>query len=133
MTQKTFPVNDQTLSEVLAFVEAELEALNCSMKVSMQIQVCVEELFINIVHYAYPGSEGTATLAVDAKNGSVIIWITDSGIPFDPLKKADPDTALSAEEREIGGLGIFMVKKTMDEVHYERKDNQNIFMMKKEL
>lgn len=133
MIEKTFPATDEALADALAFVEEELEKNDCPMKTVMQITVCVEEMFVNVAHYAYDGKQGEVTLTLDTENGLFSIQLTDEGMPFDPLAKEDPDITLSAEERNIGGLGIFMVKKSMNEVSYERKDNKNIFIMKKEI
>lgn len=133
MVERTFPARDESLNEAIAFIEAELEKIDCPLKSVMQITVCVEEMFVNVAHYAYAGEEGKVKLTIDEENGIVTISLTDSGVPFDPLKKEDPDITLSAEERGIGGLGIFMVKKSMNEVAYERKDGKNIFTMKKEI
>jgi anti-sigma regulatory factor (Ser/Thr protein kinase) len=101
----------------------------------MQIDIAIDELFSNIAHYAYNPETGDATVRVEVVEDpmAVVITFIDKGIPYDPLKKADPNTALSAEEREIGGLGIFMVKKTMDDITYEYKDGQNILKIKKKL
>lgn len=133
MIEKNFPAKDDALADAMAFVEDELDKLGCSMKEVMQITVCVEEMFVNVAHYAYEGNDGEITLSIDDKNGNVAITFTDEGKPFDPLEKEDPDITLSAEDRQIGGLGIFMVKKSMNEVHYERKDGKNIFIMKKNI
>ena len=101
----------------------------------MQIELAVEEIFVNIAHYAYRPQIGQATVRVEVKEEplSVIITFIDRGVPYDPLKRSDPDVTLSAEEREIGGLGIFMTKKVMDEVAYEYKDGQNVLTLKKRL
>lgn len=131
MAERTFPASDDALDDALAFVEEQLDELACPMKLVMQITVCVEEMFVNVAHYAYEGGEGSVCLSVDGVESGVAITFIDSGMPFDPLAKADPDITLSAEERSIGGLGIFMVKKSMDEVSYERKDGSNIFRMAK--
>ncbi|MBP9989112.1 MAG: ATP-binding protein [Ruminococcus sp.] len=128
---KTFPASVDSLNDALAFVEEELESLSCSLKSIMQISVCVEEMFVNVAHYAYNGESGEVTLSIDDKNSVVEISLIDNGQEFNPLAKDDPDITLSAEDRQIGGLGIFMVKKSMDEVLYERKDEKNIFTMKK--
>ena len=133
MTEKTFPACGDALPDAIAFVEETLDRLDCPMKTVMQITVCVEEMFVNVAHYAYSGADGEVTLSVDEESGSVSITLIDAGKPFDPLAKDDPDITLSAEERNIGGLGIFLVKKSMDEVFYERKDDKNIFTMKKVL
>ncbi|MBR1384048.1 MAG: ATP-binding protein, partial [Ruminococcus sp.] len=108
------------LPQVISFVDEQLEAAVCPMKIQMQIDIAVEEIFVNIAHYAYAPEVGTATVRVDISGEPLAVEITfiDSGIPYDPLAKADPDVTLSAEERQIGGLGIFMVKKSMDDVKY---------------
>ena len=125
----------ENIEVVTDFVNEELEALDCPMKAQMQIDVAIDELFSNIAHYAYNPEVGEATVRVEVVEDplSVIITFIDKGVPYDPLAKADPNVTLSAEEREIGGLGIFMVKKTMDEVTYEYKDGRNILAIRKSL
>ena len=130
MVEKVFPATDAALADALAFVEEELEKADCPMKLVMSITVCVEEMFVNVAHYS---GSGTVTLRTDCVEGLFSITLVDGGVPFDPLAKPDPDITLSAEERRIGGLGIFMVKKSMDDVTYERKDGKNIFTMKKRI
>lgn len=121
------------LDKVLSFTDTILESMGCSMKAQMQIDVAVEEIFVNIAHYAYPSGDGEAVIRIgaDEANRAVSITFIDQGIPYDPLKNEDPDITLSAEERPIGGLGIFMVKKSMDDVSYEYKDNRNQLTIKK--
>lgn len=123
------------LPQVLAFVDEQLEAADCPMKIQMQIDIAVEEIFVNIAHYAYSPNVGRAMVRVEILPDppSVDITFIDNGIPYDPLAKADPDITLSAEERQIGGLGIFMVKKSMDDVKYEYLDGHNILTLKKGL
>lgn len=123
------------LPQVLAFVDEQLEAADCPMKIQMQIDIAVEEIFVNIAHYAYNPEVGTATVRIEVMGEPPAVDITfiDNGIPYDPLAKADPDVTLSADERQIGGLGIFMVKKTMDDVKYEYLDGHNILTLKKGL
>ena len=135
MDQLTVEAKTENLEEVLGFVDRHLEAMDCSPKVSVQIDVAVEELFVNIAHYAYSPGTGDATIDVEILKdpAAIAITFTDRGKPFDPLAKEDPDITLSAEERQIGGLGIYMVKKSMDEVVYEYKDGQNILCIKKNL
>ena len=125
----------ENLQAVLAFVDGHLEEMGASMKAQMQIDVAVEELFVNIAHYAYAPDTGTAVIQVetDHDNDQVSITFTDTGKPYNPLEKPDPDVTLSAEERDIGGLGIFMVKKSMDDMRYEYKDGQNILTITKRL
>ncbi len=108
------------------FVEGNLEEAGCSMKNQMKIMVALEELFVNVAHYAYEDGDGKVSVSFDLDGDNMILTLKDSGKPFDPLAKADPDISLSAEEREIGGLGIYMVKKSMDDVQYEYTDGCNI-------
>ncbi len=122
----------ENLSEVLAFIDKELEAADCSMKTQMQIDIAVEEIFVNIANYAYSPEVGTAVITIDVTDDAFVIGFSDCGIPYDPLAKPDPDITLSAEERSIGGLGIYMVKKSMDDVIYEYRDGQNILTFKKD-
>ncbi len=133
MIRKCFPASEEALSDALAFVEETLEAVGCPMKAMMQVSVCVEEMFVNVARYAYDGEGGEVTLTVDGEGGVVSIELADDGVPFDPLAKEDPDITLSADDRAVGGLGIFMVKKSMNEVCYRRENGRNIFTMKKYL
>ena len=123
----------EKLTAVTSYIESELESASVDFKTLNQINIAVEEIFVNIASYAYPEGEGTAAVdvSVNEETNEITIVFTDSGIPYNPLAKDDPDTTLSAEERNIGGLGIFMTKKLMDEVAYEYKDGKNIFTMKK--
>lgn len=132
MVEKEFAANDAALKDILAFVEEELEKLDCPMKTVMQITVAVEEIFVNIAHYAYVQARETMKLAIMAgEDGGVTLRFTDHGMPFDPLQQKDPDITLSAEERNIGGLGIFMVKKTMDDVDYKFENGKNVLTLQK--
>ena len=135
MEELTLQATVENLDRVLAFVEENLESKQCSMKILMQVQVAVEEIYVNIAHYAYESEMGMATIRVEVGGEPLQVKITfiDNGTPYDPLKKADPDTTLSAEARQIGGLGIFMVKKSMDDVKYQYIDGQNILTISKKL
>ena len=127
----TLDATKENLTEALGFVDAFLESADCPMKTQMQLDIAVEELFVNIASYAYPEGKGTAVLRIGTPEPeSVEITFIDSGIPYNPLAKKDPDVSLSAEERQIGGLGIFMVKKSMDAMDYEYKDGQNVLWLK---
>ena len=105
------------------------------MKAQIQLDVAVEEIFVNIANYAYTPNVGSATIRteLEPKTGMVAITFVDTGIPYDPLKKEDPDVSLPVEERQIGGLGIYMVKKSMDDMLYKYKDGQNILTIKKRI
>ena len=119
------------LSRVMGFVEEALETSACSIKAMMQINLAVEEIFVNVASYAYAPDTGNVTVRVGVGPGAAEITFIDSGVPYDPLAKPDPDVTLSAQDRAIGGLGIFITKKFMDEVSYEYKDGRNILTLKK--
>ena len=133
MNTLTIEAKIANLSKVLAFVDGELEKTDCGIKACMQIDIAVEELFVNVAHYAYAPDTGDVRIDVEIFDdpGMVEITFTDSGIPYDPLSKADPDVTLSAEERRIGGLGIYMVKKSMDMMKYKRIDGCNVVTISK--
>ncbi len=125
----------ENIEKVTDFVNELLEQYDCPMKAQTQIDIAIDELFGNIAHYAYNPDVGSATVRVEVTDDPITVIITfiDHGIPYDPLKKADPDITLSADERDIGGLGIYIVKKSMDDITYEYKDGQNILSIKKKI
>lgn len=132
MTQRTFDAVRENLDQVLTFLDSQLESWGCPMRVQMQLDVAVEELFVNIASYAYGEKTGTAEITMNLLPGQIVeITFRDSGIPYNPLEKPDPDITKPAEEREIGGLGIYIVKKSMDEVLYRHEDGQNILTIRK--
>ncbi|MBR1507067.1 MAG: ATP-binding protein [Eubacterium sp.] len=135
MNEIVIDANTDKLDEVIEFVDSHLEEYDCSMKTQMQIDIAVEEVFVNIAHYAYNTDIGKATIRVEISGDPIVIKITflDNGKPYDPLAKEDPDVTLSAEDRQIGGLGIFMTKKSMDNIQYEYKNGQNILTIEKNL
>ena len=135
MIELTVAATVENIGTVTDFVNEQLEALDCPMKAQMQIDIAIDELFGNISHYAYHPEVGNATVRVEVTEEPLAVMVTfiDGGMPSDPLTTADPDITLSAEERRIGGLGIYMVKKAMDEITYEYKDGKNILSIKKKL
>jgi sigma-B regulation protein RsbU (phosphoserine phosphatase) len=135
MTVKTFPAKIEALSDVLGFVDQTLEEYGCPMKVQTAVCVAIEEIFVNVAHYAYGEGEGDMTLGIgfEEESRTVTFRMSDRGVPFDPLQKPDPDITLSAEEREIGGLGIFITKKTMNSVTYAYQNGENILTMTKKI
>lgn len=135
MKELTIAATVENIETVTDFVNEQLETLGCPMKAQIQIDVAIDELFGNIAHYAYNPDVGSATVQVEVQEEplAVIITFIDGGVPYDPLATADPDITLSAEERQIGGLGIYMVKKSMDEITYEYVDGKNILSIKKKL
>ena len=135
MKELTIAATVENIEVVTDFVNEQLEAFDCPMKAQIQIDIAIDELFGNIAHYAYNPEVGDATVRVEVVEDplAVVITFIDKGVPYDPLAKADPDITLSAEDREVGGLGIFMVKKSMDEITYEYKDGQNILKIRKNI
>lgn len=130
LEERVFPARLDELENVIAFMEQKLEEGDVSMKLTMVLAVALEEMFVNVAHYAYPDSEGDCKIEIGVNDEGIVIQLTDSGWAFDPLVKIDPDIKAAASDRPIGGLGIFMVKKSMDAVSYERtKDGKNIFTM----
>lgn len=121
------------LQKVIDFATEHLEERDCPMKVVMQTELVVEEIFVNIANYAYNPETGTATFCMEFEDNpnAVLMTFIDGGTPYNPLEKADPDTTLDIDEREVGGLGIFLVKKNVDELAYEYVDGKNILRMKK--
>ena len=126
---------NEILSEVQSFLGQCLAKVDCPAKAQMQLELAAEEIFVNIANYAYAPEKGRALVRVEVSDDPVTVTLTfiDQGKPYDPLKRKEPDVTLPAEEREIGGLGIFLTKKTMDDVFYEYRDGQNILTLKKKI
>lgn len=133
--EMSLPAEIGQLEAVTTFVDRCLEEIGCSTRAQMQLDVAVDELFSNIAYYAYPSGSGTVTVRVEAgeEPPCAVLTFIDSGIPYDPLSRTDPDTTLSAEDRQIGGLGIYMVKKSMDGVFYAYEDGKNVLTIRKRL
>lgn len=128
------PARVENLEAVQAFV-AERIGEDCSPKTQMQLDLAVEEIFVNIASYAYAPGEGEAALRVELSDEPRAVTLTfrDRGVPYDPLAREDPDVNSLAEDRQIGGLGVFLAKQLMDELRYEYKDGQNVLTMIKKL
>lgn len=126
MIERNFPAAIENLDDVNDFLDLEFERNNVSLKTALQIKVAMEEIFVNIAHYAYEEKKGDVKVELNIDPEGITLRFSDSGTPFDPLAKPDPDITLSAEERPVGGLGIFMVKKTMDQVSYKYQDGKNV-------
>ena len=133
MNELTVDATVENIPTVTDFVDEQLQSHGCPMKAQMQIDIAIDELLSNIAYYAYSSGSGTVTVRVEIAEEplSVLITFIDNGVPYDPLKKEDPDTTLSVDQRDIGGLGIYMVKKSMDGVEYEYKDGQNVLKITK--
>ena len=127
MKEIILPAKIEKLDDLFQFIESSLESYDLDTAFLISFNTAAEEIFVNVAHYAYPGNEGSVRLQLNILEDPkrVELLFIDSGIAYNPLKKSDPDTSLNAEDRPIGGLGIFMVKKMMDDVRYEYKDGQN--------
>ena len=135
MKELTVEARLENLEKVIGFISQNLEEAGGSPAIEIQVHLAVEEIFVNIASYAYAPGTGIATVCIEIDDDPPVATIafSDSGVPFDPLKKADPNVTLPAEEREIGGLGIFMTRKFMDNVTYTYKDGKNVLTLKKNL
>ena len=130
--ERTFEATVDNLHEALNFIEEELETHGASMKATNVILVSAEEIYANVAMYAYEGRQlGNCKIITEFEDDSIKITFIDSGMPFNPLAKIDPDVHAAIEDRGIGGLGIYMVKNTMDECTYAYENEQNIFSMKR--
>ena len=128
------PAKVENLDEVQAFV-GERVGEDCSPKAQMQLDLAVEEIFVNIANYAYAPGEGKAAVRVQVSEEPRRVDVTfrDRGVPYNPLEKEDPDVTALAAERKLGGLGIFLTKQLMDEVQYEYRDGQNVLTLTKRI
>ena len=135
MTNKEFVADKEVLPNVMEFVEETLESYGCNLKIQTAISVAIEEIFVNIANYAYPDNQGNVkiTMSFNEKSRIVTFKISDGGIKFNPLEMKEPDVTLSVEERNIGGLGILITKKTMDTLKYSYLNNKNILTMTKKI
>ena len=131
----TLIAKPENSNAVKAFVFAQIADYECSPRTAMAIELSLDEIFVNIASYAYADEAGEVTVQVEVEGDPATLSVTfiDHGVPYNPLEKEDPDLSLSVEERQIGGLGIFLVKKKMDVVEYEFRDGQNILTIKKTL
>lgn len=122
------------LANIQEALEANAERLGVSTAMLMSLNLVVEEAFTNIVNYAYADQEQhTIAICINRNDQQLVITLTDDGQPYDPTQKADPDIELPAEKRQVGGLGIFLIRKIMDKVEYERKDNKNYLILTKNM
>lgn len=130
MVKKRFDAEIPVLPEVIDYINGFLDKAGWGQDEKATMDIAVEEIFVNIAFYAYeklPGAERFADISVDTDGGDVTIIFEDGGIEYNPLLKEDPDVTLPAEDRRIGGLGVYMVKMSMDRVSYDRVDGKNVF------
>jgi sigma-B regulation protein RsbU (phosphoserine phosphatase) len=135
MTKQLILHNDVQQIELLAeYIDSIADEAGINPSLAMSLNLALEEAVTNVIMYAYPeGTDGTVDIITEANDGLLTFIIKDSGKAFDPTQKEDADVTLSAEERQIGGLGIFLVKQIMDTVNYQRIDGQNILTLTKKL
>lgn len=138
MKELTVEANVKHLDEILAFIDEIIAPYPCDPTIKFQLELSLEEIYVNIAYYAYPNDIGTTTIRsnvhqVENKPPLLVMEIHDQGTPYNPLEHEGPDIGLTAEEREIGGLGIFIVKNSMDNLSYRYQDNNNIFTVEKYL
>ena len=133
MHEMTIEATLENIDKVTEFADAKLREILCPEKAIHQINIAIDELFSNIARYAYIPDTGPATVRVEVEKDppAVLVTFIDNGRPYDPLSGKDPDVSLPADEREIGGLGIFLVRKMMDDISYEYKDGKNILRVKR--
>ncbi len=131
MEQLTLPARIEHLDTLMGFLSAALYSGDLSQSKWSHISLAAEEIFVNIASYAYPGGDGEVTVLAGGDAEQIIIEFRDEGIPFDPVSVTSPDLSLPAISREIGGLGIHLVKKTMDGISYEYRDGRNILTIRK--
>ena len=122
------------VSRLATFIEEVGEAFSLTPDVVFNLNLVIEEAVVNIIHYAYPKEEHQYIyLSAHLHEGSIVLVLTDTGKEFDPTLAPDADITLSAEDREIGGLGIFLIRQIMNEVRYERIDGKNVLTLEKRL
>lgn len=127
------------LDEVMRFLEQCMEECKCEEEIRIPIAIAVEEIFVNIANYAYPDEEGKVTISiwdtVNAENKnikSILVVFKDCGMPYNPLENKDPDITLDGEKRQIGGLGVYMVKQMMSHVEYKYENGKNVLTLQKD-
>lgn len=131
----TVPAEIGKLKDVNDFIVEKLNELDCSPRAQIQLEIAIEEIFVNIANYAYNPIIGKATVRmdVDEEANTVSLQFEDEGTPYNPLAREDPDITLGVEERGVGGLGIYMTKKSMDDVGYSYKNGKNILVITKKI
>jgi len=128
------PNDIETIPQLNEFIDSVAEEVGLEMSLTMSLNLAIEEAVVNVMEYAYPdGQKGNVEIEVTADQQWMTFVITDTGIAFDPTTKEDADTTLSAEERPIGGLGIFLVRQLMDVIDYKRTANKNVLILQKKL
>lgn len=135
MKEIIVPAKIEELANIQGLIESDLEDYECGMKSMMQVSIAVEEIFVNIASYAYGTEDGVTKILYEFREEPSRIYMEfhDTGKKFNPLEKEDTDTSLPIEDKQIGGLGILMVKKSMDVMEYLYEKSTNILMIEKNL
>lgn len=129
----TLPNDIQTVPQLNVFIDTFCEQLDVDMDTVASLNLALEEAVVNVMEYAYPKGVGYVYITVESEGDSILFTLKDKGLPFDPTKKEEVDTTLPAEQRPIGGLGIHLVRRIMDEIVYDYKDGMNILKLKKNI
>ena len=128
------PNDIETIPQLNEFIDSVAEEMSLDMSLTMSLNLAMEEAVVNVMDYAYPeGQQGNVEIEAMTDGEWLTFVISDSGVPFDPTTKEDADTTLPAEERPIGGLGIFLVRQLMDVIQYQRDGNKNVLTLRKKL
>ncbi len=135
MNKLTVPAKIENLQEVMDFLGDQLDSVDYVMKARLQLELSIEEAYVNIVNYAYGSEEGEVIICCNVGESplKVTMQFIDYGKPYNPLENEDPDISLNTEEKEIGGLGIFLIKKNVDDIAYEYCEGKNILTIQKKL
>ncbi|MDO4538276.1 MAG: ATP-binding protein, partial [Coriobacteriales bacterium] len=132
---RTYVATIDNVQRAIDFINAELDRRMCPPRVQNRIDIALEELLVNICHYAYADQDEPGKMEVKyvykGSPSSITVELKDQGVPFNPLEHADPDRSLSFDEIEVGGLGIYMVKKSMDDIAYVYDDGSNVLAFRK--
>jgi anti-sigma regulatory factor (Ser/Thr protein kinase) len=127
MEKQVYPAKLENLETMMNFIVERAKALGFDNKKIYQIRLAAEEVLVNVINYAYPDKNGNLQITLRTKgNAGIEVEVADWGLPFDPLAAPEPNTCAPLEEREIGGLGIYLMRKFMDEVYYKREGDRNI-------
>lgn len=133
MSKLSFPAIPSQIEQIIDQIMTAPEVVSVPEEMLFTLRLAVEELVANVVNYAYSNEEGNLEVDINVKDNQLSITFIDHGVPFNPLVQNDPDITLSAEDREIGGLGIFLVKQVMDSVEYYFVDGKNHTVIRKKL
>ena len=135
MNKLTVPARIENLQKVMDFLGDQLDSVDYVMKARLQLELSIEEAYVNIVNYAYGSEEGEVVICCNIGESplKVTMQFIDYGKPYNPLENEDPDISLNAEEKGIGGLGIFLIKKNVDDIEYKYCEGKNILTIQKKL